>query len=193
MARSLDNGDLSAPDENLGELELANKLQEFVAQLTKNQSRIRSFIVTLMPGSSDVGDVLQETNLVLWKSRERFQPGTNFRAWAFTVARLEVLHYRARTKRTNRIVLSEELLDLISEEVPESDDHEAYLNALEACKSKLSDKQRELITVRYHPDRSLEQLAQETGRKASALRVALLRIRTVLRQCIEQSLTQRST
>jgi len=173
-----------------------NQLQEFVAQLTKSQGRIRAFIVTLMPGSPDVGDVLQETNLVLWKSRERFQPGTNFLAWAFKVARLEVLHYRGRSKRAKRndgILLSEEVMDLIVEEIPESNDYEAYLNALESCKAKLTDEQRELLEIRYHSGRSLEQFAQQTGRKASVLRVALLRIRTALRQCIEQSLPQRST
>ena len=173
-----------------------NQLQEFVAQLTKSQGRIRAFIVTLMPGSPDVGDVLQETNLVLWKSRERFKLGTNFYAWAFKVARLEVLHYRARMKRAKRndgILLSEELMDLIVDEIPKSDDYEVYLNALENCKSKLSEEQHELLKIRYHSSRSLEQFAQQTGRKASVLRVALLRIRTALRQCIEQSLLQRST
>ena len=173
-----------------------NQLQEFVAQLTKSQGRIRAFIATLMPGSPDVGDVLQETNLVLWKSRERFKPGTNFLAWAFKVARLEVLHYRGRMKRAKRndgILLSEELMDLIVEEMPESDDYEAYLNALENCRSKLSEEQRELLEIRYHSDRSLEQFAQQSGRKASVLRVALLRTRTVLRRCIEQSLPQSST
>ncbi|MFC7337691.1 sigma-70 family RNA polymerase sigma factor [Haloferula chungangensis] len=171
----------------------ANQLQEFVTQLTKNQGRIRAFIVSLMPGSPDIGDVLQETNLVLWKSRERFKPGTNFLAWAFKVARLEVLHQRGRSKRHGRILLSEQLLDLIAEEMPGAEDYEAYLHALDQCKSKLSKKQRELIEVRYQPGRSLEQLAVQTGRKASALRVALLRIRTVLRLCVEQSLLQRPT
>ena len=149
-----------------------------------------------MPGSPDVGDVLQETNLVLWKSRERFEPGTNFHAWAFKIARLEVLHYRGRIKRAKRnedILLSEKLVDLIVEEIPESGDSEDYLNALEICKSKLSKEQRELLEIRYHSGRSLEQFAQQTGRKASVLRVTLLRIRTALRQCIEQSLLQRPT
>ena len=40
-----------------------NQLQEFVAQLTKIQGRIRTFVVTLIPGG-DIGDVLQETHLV---------------------------------------------------------------------------------------------------------------------------------
>lgn len=66
-------------------MENTQRLQEFVHHLTENQGKIRAYIVTLMPGSPDVGDVLQETNLVLWKSRNRFQPGTNFLAWAFSI------------------------------------------------------------------------------------------------------------
>lgn len=175
------------------EAEGADPLQEFVARLTKNQGRIRAFIVTLMPGSPDVGDVLQETNLVLWRSRDRFEPGTNFLAWAFTVARLEVLHHRGRAKRNDRILLSDELLDLITEEMPASEDHDAYLITLENCSSRLPAPQRELIEARYQPGRSIEQLALQTGRKASALRVSLLRIRAALRLCVEQSLHQRPT
>ena len=201
MAKSQNTDQRSSSDSSSGESQVVdqlqeNQLQEFVAQLTKSQGRIRAFIVTLMPGSPDVGDVLQETNLVLWKSRERFKLGTNFYAWAFKIARLEVLHYRGRMKRAKRndgILLSEELVDLIVEEVPESGDSEAYLNALENCKSKLSKEQRELLDIRYHSGRSLEQFAQETGRKASVLRVSLLRIRAALRLCIEQSLHQRLT
>jgi len=167
-----------------------NQLQDFVAQLTESQGRIRAFIISLMPGSPEVSDVLQETNLVLWQSRNRFKLGTNFRAWAFTIARLEVLHSRGRAKRDGRIVLSPELLDIIAEELSDTEDHEAYLNALEICKSKLSAKQRELIEIRYQPGCSLEKFAQKTGRKASALRVALLRIRGSLRKCVEQTLNQ---
>ena len=74
----------------------ALQLQEFVSELTASQGRVRAFIVTLMPGSPDVADVVQETNLRLWKSQARYRPGSNFLAWAFTVARLEVLHHRTR-------------------------------------------------------------------------------------------------
>lgn len=166
------------------------QLQEFVTELTANQGRIRAFIVTLMPGSTDVGDVLQETNLVLWKSRDRFRPGSNFLAWAFTIARLEVLHQRTRDKRHKRMLLSDELLDLLAAEIPMVDDHEAYLNALEACKAKLPIHQRALIESRYQPGQSLEEHARQTGKNPSALRVALMRIRIALRECIEKSLDQ---
>lgn len=166
----------------------ARQLQEFVRELTAGQGRIRAFIISLMPGSPDIGDVLQETNLTMWKSRDRFQPGSNFMAWALTIARLEVLHHRTRAKRQKVILISDDLLEILAEEVPESGDHEAYLTALDSCKSKLTEEQRSLIDRRYQPGHSLAEQARETGQKAPALRVALMRIRIALRECIEREL-----
>ena len=79
---------------------------------------------------------------------------------------------------------------MLANELPATDDHDIYLNALENCKSKLTESQRELIDVRYEPGHSLETYAQETGRKASALRVSLMRTRTALRECIERSVNE---
>jgi len=79
---------------------------------------------------------------------------------------------------------------MLDDELPDTGDHDAYLNALDACKSKLSENQRELIDVRYEPGHSLESHARQTGRKASALRVALMRIRAALRECIERSINE---
>jgi RNA polymerase sigma-70 factor, ECF subfamily len=178
----------ASDDQHLQILEEGRQLQDFVRELTAAQGRIRAFIVSLMPGSPDVADVLQETNLTLWKSRERFVPGTNFIAWAFTIARLEVLHQRDRAKRLGRLVLSEKLMDILADETPEHPPHESYLAALESCMSKLSDTQREIIEARYQPKLSLEIHARLTGRNPGALRAALLRIRSVLRECIENSI-----
>lgn len=169
--------------------ESVRQMQEFVRELTISQGRIRAFIVSLMPGSPDVGDVLQETNLTLWKSRERFQIGTNFIAWAFTIARLEVMHQRDRAKRLGRILLSNELAEMLTEEIPTSFTNEEYLRALESCMSKLTDTQREIIEARYQPEHSIEIHAKITGRKPGALRIALLRIRTELRECINKTIT----
>jgi RNA polymerase sigma-70 factor (ECF subfamily) len=167
------------------------QLQEFVRELTAVQGRIRAFIVSLMPGSPDVQDVLQETNLTLWKSRDRFRPGTNFQAWAFTISRLEVMHHRARAKRLGHAHLSDKLLGMLADEIPTMIDHENYLHALEACMSKLTHGQRELIEARYLPKNSLEMHARITGRKAPALRIALMRIRTALRECVQHSVDQK--
>lgn len=162
-------------------------LQDFVRELTASQGRLHAFIVSLMPGSPDVADVLQETNIAIWKSRARFQPGTNFLAWAFTIARFEVLHQRDRAKRLGRILLSPELTQVIADEMPRDVLHTHYLRALDFCMAKLTDGQRDIIEARYQPGHSLEIHARLTGRNSGALRIALLRIRETLRKCVEAS------
>lgn len=167
--------------------ESAGDLDDFVRELTAAQGRLRAFIVSLMPGSPDVADVLQETNLTIWKSRARYQPGTNFLAWAFTIARFEVLHQRDRAKRLGRILLSPELTEVLADEIPQDLIHTQYLRALDFCMAKLTEGQRDIIEARYQPGHSLEIHARLTGRNSGALRIALLRIRETLRKCVEQS------
>ena len=48
--------------------------ERFVALLLANQNRIFRFLVTLVPCRSDAEDLLQQTCLTLWQSREKFDP-----------------------------------------------------------------------------------------------------------------------
>jgi RNA polymerase sigma-70 factor (ECF subfamily) len=165
-------------------------LQTYVKLMTEHQWAIRGFIVSLMPGSPDVGDVLQETNLVLWQKRDRFKPGTNFLAWASRIARYEVMHCRDRAKRAGSLPFSDELLNVLAESLTPDQSHETLLTALDGCLEKLNEKQRDLIEQRYTPGRSLEQHAEKIGTSAGSLRVALHRIRQSLKRCVENTLAK---
>lgn len=167
-------------------------LQTYVEQMIAHQDRLRAFIYTLMPGSPDVGDVLQNTNAVLWQKRERFDINTNFTAWAFRIARYQTMHQLDRDKRDGRLVFSDDLLEAIAEPEPESQSHNRLLLALEGCMEKLSDHQRSLIRSRYTPGQSLEKLAAALGRSPGSLRIALHRIRDLLKICVEDRLAKES-
>ena len=163
----------------------------FVQLLTEHQASLRAYITSLIPGSPNVKDVLQETNMTLWKKRDRFQIGSNFIAWSFAVARFSVKEQHARARRDHRLVFNDELLDIISlssDEAVESDISERN-GALNSCLKKLSPKEQDIIDARYMRGRSLEKHAVESGRNAGALRVALFRIRAALRKCIERELS----
>jgi RNA polymerase sigma-70 factor (ECF subfamily) len=167
--------------------EKADELQNYVKLMIEHQPNLRAFIVSLMPGSQDVADVLQETNAALWQKRDRFEAGSNFAAWAFQIARYEVMRQRARTKRLGLMVFSDELLDVLAEaDLPENPD--ARLAALDHCLAKLSESQRKLVHARYTPGCSLEKHAAETGRSPGSLRMALLRIRDILKDCVTKTL-----
>ena len=171
--------------------EAPDDLQEYVKLMTDHQGNLRAFIVSLMPGSPDVADVLQETNAVLWIKRKRFEHGTNFIAWSFKIARYEVLRQRDRTKRLGRVVFSDEMIEVLADnDISEKPD--ARLAALDSCLQKLSESQRSLLHERYTPGHSLEQFAMDTDRSAGSLRMALLRVRELLKDCIEKTLATRS-
>lgn len=163
-------------------------LQEFVKLITDHQYAIRGFILSLMPGSPDVGDVLQETNLVLWRKRKQFELGTNFLAWASSIARYEVMHHRERVQRHVHLPFSDELLNVLAEKSGISASQENRLVALEGCLEKLSEKHRGIVEQRYTPGRSLEAHAEAIGTSAGSLRVTLHRIRQSLKRCVEQTL-----
>ncbi len=87
----------------------------FVRYQTRNQRRIFSYIMTLVPNWNDAEEVLQETSLVLWRKFSEFQPGTSYISWANRVAFFEVQKYRDRQKRSER-VFSNDLIDMLAEQ-----------------------------------------------------------------------------
>ena len=166
--------------------------QKFVSLLTDHQEVIRAYIITQIPGCSEVRDILQEVNMLLWEKMNHFEPGTNFGAWACTVAYYKVLDYRKKQKKNGFLVFSNELASELSSESEnrEVDKLEAKRNALQYCLKKLSAKDRLLLDARYNsPTGEMEQVSTETGRSRGSLRVSLSRLRAGLKDCINQRLT----
>lgn len=165
-------------------------LSEFVTLLTDHQALLRGYIRTLIPNASDIRDVVQNTNLFLWEHREDFEPGTSFKAWAFSVARFRSMDHRKKMKKEHCLVFDDKLIDLIAQ-VPDGLDIEASECqhwALDKCLSELKPKDQKLITARYTNRVPLEAYARHDGRSPGSLRVILNRLRLALRQCIDKKL-----
>ena len=116
--------------------------REFIGLIVNHQTRLRAYIISLMPGIGGASDVLQETNLTLWEKMDSFEIGTNFTAWSFAVARLEVLTYCRKHKRSKLIAsnsdLAERIADQLSVEFEEGDEMmERRAAALKTCLMKL--------------------------------------------------------
>src|SRR5688500_18135458 len=48
---------------------------------------LRAFAWSLSRNGSDADDLVQDTLIKAWTHREKFEPGTNLRAWLFTILR----------------------------------------------------------------------------------------------------------
>ena len=162
---------------------------EFVALLTSHQTALRLYVASLLPGSPEVGDVAQQANITIWHKRSEFEPGTNFRAWIFAIARYKVLDFRKQKLRDSPLCFSEEMEEIMAAELPAAaDDLDARQVYLRECLGELKPAQRELIEHRYFHHTPLEQYARSVGRSAGGLRVTLHRLRETLARCIESKL-----
>lgn len=167
-------------------------LQEYVSLITQHQWDLRRFILSLMPGSPDVDDVLQETNIVLWEKRKRFTPGSNFLAWSTTIARFQVMRFRGMARRFQTMPFSDEFVRDLADVMVAEESERHLMTALEDCLGKLGERQRTLLEIRYTPGRSVKDYAAERGTTAEVLRVTLHRIRQALRRCVENTLERQS-
>lgn len=165
--------------------------QDFIGLLTDHQEVMRSYIISQLPGCSEVRDILQDVNIVLWERMSDFKPGTNFGAWACTVAYYKILDYRKKQKKNGFLVFDEALSSILTtEHEPRTPDFlEAKRNALRHCMQKLSENEKALLQARYSSTAGeMGRLSSETGRSLASLRVTLSRIRAGLRECISKRL-----
>lgn len=171
--------------------------EEFVALLTASQRRMHAFICTLVIDLTDADEVLQETNLALWQQADRFEPGTDFVAWACRVAYFRVLRHRDAAKR-HRVKLDDAVMDLLATETIErsreqaraaAETFEQQRVAVWACVDELSERHRDILTARYRDGRSLGDIGVTLGRNANAMAQLFHRIRAILRECVERRLS----
>lgn len=162
--------------------------KEFVKLLVAHQSVIRAFVISLLPGVSEADDVIQNTYEVLWTKRESFELGTNFKAWALTIGRYQVMALQQKLKKENRATLDTDVLELIADQSEQKnpEDINKKLNDLNECVSLLQAKDQKLVLHRYWKKSNLTQYAKATGRSVSAVKVALFRVRKNLRDCLER-------
>lgn len=166
---------------------------EFVQLMIGCQSRLYAFIMSLICDPNQAADVLQQTNLVMWQKSDQFQPGTNFSAWAFQIARYQIMAHRQRYRRDRHVFDDETLATVAGTFEERAEGLEDRLAALSHCLGELNDDARWLIRRRYRDGLTVKRIAEELGHTANRVAVRLHRLRTMLLQCIQQDETKGAT
>jgi RNA polymerase sigma-70 factor (ECF subfamily) len=160
---------------------------EFLSLFLENQSSLWVVVIAGGVPSAEAEDVVQQLALLLWENFERFETGSNFRAWSFSFARNLVKRYHSASAKAGRVrPLSDDVLDeLVALEARGHADLVGdRIDHLQSCLQQLQPDARQLVTWRYGDRLSFEDLAAKVGRSSQALRTKLCRIRAMLRDCI---------
>src|SRR5450432_2382410 len=103
---------------------------------------LRGFLLSLLSDFSLVDDVVQETFLVVTAKASNFQRGTNFRAWAWTIARYKALQACEKMAPINERFAPDVVDALCSHESSENWYTEEQLKHLGLCIKELAPRAR---------------------------------------------------
>jgi RNA polymerase sigma-70 factor, ECF subfamily len=161
----------------------------FMALYSAHQRRLFHYVAGLLPNAADADEVFQEVNLVLWENFSQYREGTNFFAWACTIARHRVLQHREKHARAAKL-LDPEVLDQLADLAPEAIQRFDRLQrqSMLDCIAELSPGDQELLQQRYAEAVAVQAIAAALNRSANAVSKSLGRIRRLLLACINAKL-----
>lgn len=152
-----------------------------------------AYILGLVGNFADADDLDQIVKLQLWREFGKYEPGTDFGAWARTLARYQVMAHFSSKKRS-RAQYASEVIKLLADDLAveaEQFDRRAY--ALEECLKSVSDSNRDLLRRVYTDGAAVNQVARDSGRPVDQLYKILSRTRRFLHDCIQKRICQGDT
>lgn len=171
----------------------AERQEEFVRLLNEAHGLLLRYVMSLLGSRHDAEDVLQRASLVMWRRFGTFEPGTDFIAWATTVAFYEVRNFQ-RVMGRCRLVFDDELMEtLASERVQHVRQWSARTEALELCVEKLDTASRALVEAVYTDGTQAIEVARQQGCAPKTIYNKLNFIRRVLAECVQRRLVEPST
>ncbi|MCE5187556.1 MAG: sigma-70 family RNA polymerase sigma factor [Planctomycetaceae bacterium] len=165
----------------------SEKVQQFVTLLTAHQSRIYSFILSLVPIFNEADDIMQETSKMMWVLFDQFDRGTDFVAWGIKIARFRILEHRRRMK--SNLKFGDMLLQEIEEKSQKRQDNsKEYLNYLKNCIQKLNPKDQTLMLLRYQQDLKVKDISSRLNKSVQSIYQNIARIQDLLLICVRKAI-----
>ena len=129
-------------------------------ELIEHLPAMRAFAMSLTRNSAAADDLVQDAVVKAWSNFDKFEPGTNLRAWLFTI--LRNTYYSLYRKRRREVEDPDGTMAGKLSEKPAHDGHLAMNDFREAF-AQLSDEQREVLILVGAEGFSYEDAAEMCG------------------------------
>jgi RNA polymerase sigma-70 factor (ECF subfamily) len=168
----------------------AERQEEFVLLLNAAHALLLRYVMSLVANRHDAEDVLQRASLVMWRRFGTFEAGTDFIAWATTVAFYEARNFQRMTGRS-RLDFDDELMHtLAAERVQHVRQWSARTDALDECMQKLDAASRALVGAIYTDGTQAIEVAHEQGCAPKTIYNKLNFIRRALAECVQRRMAE---
>ena len=162
----------------------AESAEEFRENLIALIPYLRAFSVTLCGRRELAEDMAQDALLKAWRGQATYQPGTNLKAWLFTILRHEVMSYHRRAWR--QMPWDEDAAQAIPS-APEEQRWASELSDVGRALYRLPIAQREALILIAVEGFTYEEVAQISGAAVGTIKSRVARARSQLTAMVEQS------
>lgn len=113
-------------------------------QLVEHLPAMRAFAISLTRNGAIADDMVQDTLVKAWTNIEKFEEGTNMRAWLFTI--LRNTYYSSRRKANREVA---DVDGVFTESLAEKPAHDGHMQMADFRKALglLKDEQREALLL----------------------------------------------
>lgn len=146
-------------------------------ELVEHLPAMRAFAMSLTRNSATADDLVQDAVVKAWSNFDKFKPGTNLRAWLFTI--LRNTYYSLYRKRKREVEDPDGVMAGKLSEKPAHDGHLAMADFRVAF-AKLTDEQREVLILVGAEGFSYEDAAEMCGCAIGTIKSRTNRARTRL-------------
>jgi RNA polymerase sigma-70 factor (ECF subfamily) len=160
---------------------------DFLSLFMSHQRELRNYLFSLHPHAHDLDDLFQETSLKLWQVFGEYDSTRPFLPWAQRIAYFQVLRLR-KTRSRDRLVLSDELVELLAGEAPVTAQSDHLRACLNNCLEKLTPRAREVLLARYSEDTNIAVIARDSRQSVHALYRMLDKARSQVVSCLRRQL-----
>lgn len=158
--------------------------RHFAADLARQMIELRGYALWLCRSGSLADDLIQETLLNAWAARDRFEEGTNLKAWCTTILKNAFFSYKRRSWRT--LPLSDDMIaNLAADDC--SLDHRLQLLSLRQAIALLPADQREAILLVGVGSKSYIEAAHLCGCAVGTVKSRVSRARVQLAELMLQN------
>lgn len=155
----------------------------FQNQLVANLPAMTAFAVMLTRNRSAADDLVHDTVVRALSREELFTPGTNLKAWLFTIMRnLHINNLRAG-HRSRIVDIDDDLLPNLASAAP-NQEHRLVLKELFHAIGGLNRDQQEVLSLVVGQDMSYEEAAEVCGCPIGTIRSRLARARRELERML---------
>jgi RNA polymerase sigma-70 factor, ECF subfamily len=170
---------------------LAGDTQAFAGLVRLYQDSVWRIAAAMLRDRDATENIVQQVFVDAYFHLDQYALGTDFGAWIRTVARNRLRKELRTASRDDRRLATyrARLLERMRAEAAYTrDDSDAYALALRGCRQLLPPRDAGLVRMRYEKGMSFEAIAEQQGQTPEAVQRMISRIRSRLRECIEQKI-----